>query len=293
MSVVKWASIALLVPFALYLSYDLYKKHGLKTFHLLWQSVKKLPRYKTGLLVVGLIIAVGLFIERPVVNTIKYGNPEPSCQSVIGNTRCMNFPDYAYYKNIDAHKQVNFKPDNPVLYLLAFWEPRMTDTASNLLEKGGSTELPVITFLYEATALIGIALILVCLRDFLKNKRYMLLLTVMVVYVAILFLDEYKAYVAHGVPVEIRARYIIPVLPIFMYFVAISSIHLFGGYRKTLLISAFVLLLLSMQGGSIVTYLLTSPQQVYWQNNKVTSANNKLKHLLQPLVLERELFKNE
>lgn len=291
MTVVKWASIALFAPIILYVCYDLYEKHKLKALPLLLQSARKLPRHQLPLLVAGLVMAAGLFIERPVVNTIKYGNPEPACQSVISAQRCMQFPDYVTYANVEANKPVGFLPEDPVRYFLASWEPKMADTASNLLERGAVSEIPVAVALYDVLALAGIVLVLICLRDFWRSKVHQLLLTVMVLYTAFLVMDEYMSYVKYGVPAAVRARYLIPVLPIFIYFAALSLTYLLGRYKKALLTSVIVLLLLCTQGGSIITFSLTTPENLYWQSSKTEDFNNTLRNIFRPLVVKRHTVK--
>jgi hypothetical protein len=287
MSVVKWTSMALFVPIVLYLGYDLYKKYRFNFLPALLRSARGLPRYKVALLIAGLVIVTGLFIERPVMNVLEYGKPDPSCQAVIGPKRCMKFPDYVEYANLDAHKQANFSPINPAEYFFEFWEPRMATTSVDLLEKGKTSELPVIKTVYDFFALIGVALLLVYVRDFIKNKQYRLLLVILAVYALVLILDEYQVYVVHGAPAAIRARYLIPVLPIFIYFAGMSAVSLFGKYRKSLLISVCLVLLLFTQGGSIITFSLTTPEILYWQNSKPRSLNHKLQDFLHPLVLGR------
>jgi hypothetical protein len=290
MSVVKWASIALFAPIALYLCYDLYKKHGFDTFSLLQKSAKKVPGHRLLLTIAALAILTGLFIARPVMNTIEYGRPDPTCQAVIGPERCLQFPDYVAYANADAHKPPNFSTDDPVQYFFVFWEPRMASTLGDLLERGPSSELSVARALYDLFAFVGIILLLLYLREFTKNNYYRFLFIVTTIYLLSLFADEYLAYVAHGAPAAIRARYLLPVLPILMYFMALAAINLFGKYKKSLFVFACITLLLFTQGGSIVTYSLTTPESLYWQNSKTRAANNDLQRLLHPLVLEGNPF---
>ena len=287
MSVVKWASVALFVPVVLYLAYDLLERHRGKTLAVLWTSFRKAPRVPMVMVLVGLVISVGLFVERPIMNVIKYGNPEPACQKILSQSRCMENPTYSIYAQIAANKaarSAEFHPENPVRYLQVFWVPRMVDTADNLLEEGKSTELPIIKLVYDLLALIGTVVLLINLKTILKDKTHRLLFTILVVYSLFLVLDEYQGYTTYGIHVATRARYLVPVLPIFMYFAAFSIVRLFGKYKKSLVVGSAVLLLLCTQGGSIVTYSLTTPQRLYWQNKKVEVLNSDLRGFLNPLV---------
>ncbi len=287
-SVVKWTSIALFVPAALYVSYDLYRKHKRQTLPDLLNAAKKLPRYQAVLLGVGLVITLGLFIERPVTNVIKYGKPEPACPAVLSVQRCMKFQDFAAYALLQSQKPPKFRPYDPINYYLEYWEPGMTDTADNLLEGGVPTELPIITSLFNLLALAGIVVVLICLRELLKDKLHQLLFVILVAYTVILMLDQYQGYLKYDAAVEIRARYLVQVLPIFLYFVAVSLVYLFGKFKRTLLSGAVVILLLCTQGGSITTYALTTPPVLFWQQKATLQFNNDLQNALVPWVFHAQ-----
>lgn len=283
--VVKWTSIALVIPVFLYVAYDQCRKHKAGTIQIIAHAIKRQPRWIQAALGTAIVILLGLFIERPVLNVILYGQPEPSCQQVIGSQRCLQFHDYVVYAAIDAQKPKNFHPTNPARYLLVYWEPTMTDTADNLFERGASTELPVIKAVYDVMALVGIAVVLVYLRSFLRIRQNAFLILVLTTYAALLITQEYQAYIMHGAATAIRARYLIPVLPIFMYFFAVACVSMFGKFRKLLMSAVIVVLLICTQGGGIITYLLTSPSSAYWPQSSLTALNNSLRRSLRPIMV--------
>jgi hypothetical protein len=99
-------------------------------------------------------------------------------------------------------------------------------------------------------------------------------------------MEEYAAYGRNGFPGGIRARYLIPILPMFGYLVATSLVIMFKRYRKSLLVFAIVCLVLMTQGGGIVTYLLTTPDNLEWQSEHVHQINRGLEKVTHPLVKE-------
>lgn len=286
MSVVKWASAPLFAPIVLYLCYDLYQKHGRKVFSRSAQAAKKLSWWQILLLGAGLVITFGLFIERPVVNVIKYGKAEPACDKVIGVARCQAFPDYVIYSKLSATKPAGFTPRDPVQYVLTLWEPRMLDTAVNSLEKGHASEFAITRVLYSFFAVTGVVVVLLYLRDFLKNKYYQFLIFISAAYLLVLTATEYLSYVHNGLVTATRTRYLLPILPIFIYFVALAFYRLFGKFKLLTLLALLGVLMLFTQGGSIVTYSLTTPNNLYWQTTENKTINTDIQNVLHPFVVE-------
>ncbi|HWB38943.1 MAG TPA: DUF2142 domain-containing protein [Candidatus Saccharimonadales bacterium] len=286
MSVVKWSSVGLFLPIILFVAYDLWRKFGFKSAasHI-YTAAQKTRRLPLVLLLVGLVIGCLLFIERPVANTLRYGKPEPSCQAVIGVKRCQVFPDYNSYHWLLVNKPASFRPYDPVQYVFVLWEKRMVVTADNVLERGSASELPVMLVLYSTLGVANVVLILLYARDIFKNNRaHQLLGFTALFYTALLLFTEYQSYVTYGQLTAVRARYLIPVLPILMYFATLSAIRLFGKRKQLLVPIAVVLLLASTQGGGIITYLLTTPQNLYWDKPGVKTVNTDLQKFLDPLV---------
>ena len=284
MCLVKWTSLGLFAPLALYVGYDQYKKFGADVVHKFALSIKKANRLSTGVTGAALIILMGLFIARPVANLVQYHTLEPSCPSIIGIERCKKFPDYVAYAALTAEKPADFKPVDPIKYLAKYWLPKMLDTADNLLERGTATELPTMIELYGLLVLIGTVISLVYLRELWSPRLHKFLFLLVALYLFSLLLDEYDAYMKYGVPAAIRARYLLPISPILLYLVVYACIGLWAKYKKLLLAGAIVILIVSTQGGGIITYLLTSPQNAYWNNSPIESANEWIRGALRPFV---------
>lgn len=282
-SVVKWTSIALVIPLLGYIAYDLIRKRNKNAFMELKSSFLRISSKTKIVLIIGVIITGALFIERPVTNTIIYGKPSPQCEAVIGADRCNEFRDYTIYSKLRASKSPSFVPMSHFQYVTQYWLPTMSNTMTNLLELGGASQLPVTTKLYMLLLISSIALVLVALRDILKNKARSMALILVAGYSLLLLIDEYGSYKLYGAPVATRARYLVPVLPIYITLCIFSINLLLSKYKKLLLISGVSLVLLLSQGGSIVTYVLTTPESAYW-NKSSLEFNKTLKNLLEPVV---------
>lgn len=281
-TVVKWTSIALVIPLLVYLGYHYLKKYKMNIVAAFIKSFRAIPLRTRVLLLVGLTVTASLFIERPVLNTLEYGKPAPSCEVVIGSERCKAFPDYVVYSTLKAHKNPNFDPVDPVRYTVEHWSRIMSNTMTNLLEKGRVSQLPVVSKLYEILALFSVAMILIGLKDILRSRARVMLLVIIGGFTLILIASEYGSYLKAGTPVAIRARYLIPILPLYIALTLFSINSIFYRYKKLQFSAAVLVVLVLSQGGSIVTHLITTPESAYWKGS--LHANLKVKHLIEPVI---------
>lgn len=289
MTVIKWTSIALIAPVTAYVIYELVRRHKTGVLTSMVASFKNESRWRLGVALLLFLLSLGLFIERPVMNTLEYGKPKPSCFRVMERERCLKSPEIAIYAQVDANKPAGFVPDHPPEYFYKYWAPRMVNTSVSLLPWNASRlspSLPVMELLSFALALGGVALILLYLRDYLKVPMYRFALFVLLGYTLLLFAELYRAYTLHAIPAAINARYLIPVMPIFLYFVALSVRNVFGEHRNSLLVLLVVVLVALTQGGGMVTNILTAKEGLYWPNEAVRGINREVVEYLQPLVKE-------
>lgn len=285
LSVVKWSALALFVPVGLFIAWVLYRHYGGRLFAEIWNQTKALPRKKTVGLVVILLVSIILFVERPVANVLVYGSPSPSCDQVIGDSRCQSFRDYVVYQGAERNKSPDFRPVPPTEFITAHWFQRMSDTMTNLLEQDDS-KLPSAAILYHTLLLSSVIVLLVALRELLRQDTLKLLVVVVAGYVGALILQEYSSYLHYGGPVAIRARYLVPVLPIYIALSLLAIRILFKKHTVILAVLALFVFLLLSQSGGIVTHLFTVPDQAYWGEDAL-EFNNTIKEAMRPLVNER------
>ncbi|HRF28928.1 MAG TPA: hypothetical protein PL051_04835 [Candidatus Saccharibacteria bacterium] len=282
---VKWSALALVAPLVVLLAYNLWRQHGKKYISRAMSSFKALRRPLQIALLVGLLIAAILCIERPIQNMIVYGKPNPSCDVVLSHERCMKFADYANYQRTLAAKEASFEPLSLPAYIVRFWVPKMADTSTNLIERGSSSRLDIVAALYLLGAVSSMAILAVGWRRIWQHEGLRFLLGISIVYVALLIVKEYGVYTEYGIPGAIRARYLVPILPI--YFTAVLYVlwPLIIRYKALSATIGLIGLLLLAQGGSIVTHLFTAPASVY-SSQASRNVNQRLKSLLDPLIYD-------
>lgn len=287
---VKWTNVAFLLPLVAFITYDILKRGNIKKIPIdLIKSFKKRSKYRTFAAIALFACGALLFIERPVVNTLEYGNPEPDCRRVLTEARCEKFFDWKIYSDVLNNKPAGFLPVRPQEYFFTYWAPRMINTQTTLLPWSATTlspSLPFMSLLYFAFTILGAGMILVYLRDFLKDRAAQMFLFVTTVYCGILFLFLYKLYSQYAIPAAISGRYLLPVMPIFILFAGLAFKRLLSRSKILSLGSLGVVLLLFTQGGGIITAILTTPPRLYWQNETIRTVNKDLKKGLEPLVKE-------
>lgn len=285
METVKWTSFALIIPVFIVLAYDLFtRRHTLHVKQVL-KKFKVMPRYQLVGLVGIFAIASFLFLYGPGYNALQYGKAEPPCRLLIGPERCEASWEYNSRQELLSQKPDYFQPENPVRFTIAYWEPRIADTLSNVLEAGNASDLPVIKAVIDALIVVGLVFGLIWFRHFWDNKLYRFLIIAAVGYVLVLLIGAYRSYITYGGITAVRARYLIPVLPIFMYISAAGIYKSLHRYKKLLVSGVILLLLLLIQGGGIMTYLITTPEQLYWNNGWFTSVTSGVKYFLRPYIL--------
>lgn len=285
LGVVKWSAIALAAPVMAVCFWWYIQRYKKESLINLKNSMLSASIFRRIVVIVLLVISIGLFIERPVMNTISYGRPSPGCQKVLTEDRCQKFNDYAIYSNLKKHKDPNFSAVNPIRYVSVYWWPTMSNTMTNLLERGGSTQLPVAVALSDLIFTIFTLLILVYLTVIVKDKKRLFILAIIVFYIGLLLFEEYGAYQRNALPVAIRARYLIPVLPLYFVLALYSAQGLFGKYRKTVAATLIVVAFMLTQGWGFVTYNLTTPESAYW-SDPAKNFNQGVKQVLEPVVKE-------
>ncbi|HSW79527.1 MAG TPA: hypothetical protein VLG47_02000 [Candidatus Saccharimonadales bacterium] len=282
-SLIKFEYLAFSIPLIIYLLIDISMKHRSRLLPGIKKSFVGLSIWaKVGVIVL-LVISAGLFIERPVYNEYKYHAVDPTCTSLISKDRCMkNYTAARTIKAIDS-KPAAFSPVGPFDYTLAQWIPGMVVTQTILLP-GHQPPFKLLRQLYYLGAIGGGILVLVYLRDFLKNKAWRMLLITTAGYAFILAVYNYSAYLRLGIPVAITGRYLLPVLPIFIFFVALSILKLFRYSKPAILIFLAFSILIFTQGGGMITYVLAQNSSYYWPGSFIYNLNTTLREIADPVV---------
>lgn len=285
-SLIKFAFLPIFLAILLWL---LLSSHKLWKARTVWtRRFLALAKTKSGLALLGLVLILSVLgFERYGINVIRYHDPIPECGYVLTLDHCKNYGPYIRDYNFAAAKS-NYHTtpyDFSKEWIYGMWLRSFfaVDGPKSLYETRGPFIIPA----DAALALFGIGILALLLRGRNIWRRHpasvSLFALVTLVYVAALWLQEYKAYRHTGFPVAINGRYLLPVILLAIFLMTIAISELLG--RRSLKTGLVVVSLAALLcGGGALTYILRSADYWYWPNPTTHSANHLVKRVIGPVL---------
>jgi hypothetical protein len=297
-SLVKYAFLPIFVGIFLYFSVMIAinkKRHVI--FKRTWLSFVSLSTSLKIVLVIALLISGGLFIERYGLNIVKYGNIQPDCAKIESVDQCLQYGPWARNHIIAANNaaaagEVPLDP-NQLLFLPA-WVGGMMHRLYFAINYDfvNYYELPLPIMTAYVIGITGFVLCCVFYRTLFRNNRQLfLLISVAAMYVAGLLYVNYSDYLHFRTMLAINGRYLILILPFFFALIAAAYdilFHKIGPIRRVIpykLGLTAVVLLLTLQGGGVLTYAVRSDADWYWPDSMATSLGLGLKNVATPFII--------
>jgi hypothetical protein len=243
------------------------------------------------LLLIILVLASGLFVQRYGVNLVHYQRPVADCSQVLGEQRCLSYAPWARDHRLAAIKDPAAVTTNPLVFT-ADWFYGMwlrtffaVDGPATNFQTRGPFVIPAfgaIVFTLSGT----VAFLVYHKRIFNRyNSRVLwLFIAVSAGYVAVLWLDGYQSFVQAGQTVALNGRYLLPVMPLFLLLCAIGLNESLHHRRQLKLAVATTGLICMLWGGGALTYILRSNDAWYWHSQPVYSSNHAVQHVLGPIT---------
>lgn len=253
----------------------------------LTDNLKKIGVFTKVLMVVGLIISGGLFVERYGVNLVKYKTPVPDCEQVLSVSSCLQYGPWArdYY----LVKAKTGAPSWNALRYSGHWTAQSMHELFFAIDQTYAEKGPL-PLLYYTSWVLGVGGVVLVL---LFNKRVRslphagLVLFIISVYGLILWADNYHRFNSVNWPVAIHGRYLLPLLPIGYAILAYAYTLLAQKYAKRFAsiypVVLVALFLVVLQGG-VVTYLVRSSTSWYWENSVISSVNTSVGSALRRIL---------
>lgn len=295
-SLVKYTFIPMFVIVSLYLFVFYIKRWGKISLKTEW---RKLENKKILLVLLPmLVISFGLFVERPVNNTIRYHSISPKCEDVQAVEVCKDFMPWARNQENLKNKSVEKLYGNPVSFtqhwitksmrgFFAIFSHTPTQVVSAKEPFGPivlKSLLPMPIIIAYSVILFGMVAILLQFKKIWADQYLRFSLILSGGYLLVLWLFNYQVYLKLGVAQAIQARYTLPIL-ILVYILiawAVNQTIKSKNIKSVLLIIIFATY---CWGGGIAGYLIRADQNWYWQNNIIIEVNQKTKNILNMLVL--------
>lgn len=290
-SLVKYASLPIVAVSMIYLAARLMRVYKSPTA--LWRSFLDGcaggDRKVLLALMLVVILAGGLFVERYGVNLIRYHTPVADCSQVLSERQCSAYGPWirdhilALNKGDAAPSPVHFTSEWVYgMWLRLFFA---VDGPTSQFQTRGPLPVPAISAIVFASISAGLVL-RYSRRIFARynGSALSLLAATALVYVIVLYLNVYQAYARTGQPVAINGRYLLPVLPVLILFSALAFGELLKRQLRLKLLVTGGALLCLLWGGGALTYILRSSDNWYWPSPAVRAANHAVQRTLGPVT---------
>ncbi|HUD10253.1 MAG TPA: hypothetical protein VMR28_01120 [Candidatus Saccharimonadales bacterium] len=239
------------------------------------------------------VISLGLFSQRYVVNLASYKSAIPRCDKVLSTDACMSYGPFAR-NYVDAeYKNHDFKIQ-PLHYISAWFygtwfrlffaiNGDVVTPATATYETISPLPLPSIPAIVIVSG--GLLTVILLWRKLFRNDWILIFFaTLELFYIAALFIDDYIGYIYTGQPVAINGRYLIPALLPGIAIMARALQLALKRWPRLKLSLAGVAIVLFLQGGGILPFMLSSNHNWFWPNHTVVSVNKTAKDVAEKIV---------
>lgn len=264
-----------------------YQRFGRDMLRQLGRGIRNFqPTLRNVALVLLLLVALVLFLERYGVNTVRYHTPLPDCGKVLSIDECSQYGPWR--RDYGLSQSPAPVPHNPILYAddwLSGMFLRLFFTLAGP-DQHFQTELPLLLPCLAALAATaaGIAALALRGRRTLRTGPWLPVLAAVAVYILAVYYTNYEAYVRTGAPVAINGRYLLPVLPVLMLAAGLALSRLLGRYPRVRLTVAVVLIGGFFWGGGTFTFIVRSHDSWLWPNSLVRQVNSDTRRWLSPAM---------
>ncbi len=294
-SLVKYAFLPMYLAIVLILIYQVLK--NFKKLSIFFKSLSD-SFVKTNLIlkivfIVFILISLGSFAQRDGYNLVKYHSVSPSCSQVLSNKACSS---YSVWKaNFDRHQLVikgKATPSTNIIFYLGQWSYWMWYRLFFAIngpkqEFKNYPPLPLPSAIGAILGIYGIFILVKYFKKILKDDDYaQLLFLISLIYIVALIVQGYITYKYTAVLENMNGRYLIPMLILLLGLILKGSYYLFKSkpFLKTIL--SLIVLVLFLQGGGALTYIIRSDSTWYIHSKKVTRITKIAKKITKKVIIK-------
>jgi hypothetical protein len=297
--IVKYAALPLLVGaalFVIYAAYRAFRHEPRKLLKSLRGGFIRLSRPLKIILVGAVLLGAVLFAQRYIINIVQYHHPVPDCGKVLTVDQCKQYGPWGRDYNLEREKLDDFRA-HPVFFM-GEWLDGMRHRLFFAVS-GSRTwfanyrELPVITAAFTVIAVAAVVATIAWRRRIFTDSPYLVFFALMTaVYIVLLWIDQYGMYKQTSVPVAINGRYLLPILPLMAVIAGKAFSLTLAKYKAVQLKPYFATaaILLFLQGGGMLTYLLRADSTWYWPNQTIRDVNEDARKTLAPFIIEGDKY---
>lgn len=245
------------------------------------------------MLITVFLISLILFTQQYAVNIIKYHALVPNCSHILSSKACSQYGPWIRDNVLEANKSlihtsiikeiVVFSGD----WFYGMWLRMFFSLGGPEVDYQTIGPLIIPSMSAIAFSVIGLVATIISWKSWRRSKYFSaraFIVFATLVYVLLLYLDEFKSFKATGAAVAINGRYLfIILLPIIALFVFAVN-NLFIKYVKLRMFLASLVILCLIWGGGVFTFILRSQNTWYWHSNFIINTNKSFKDILGPIT---------
>ena len=291
-SLVKFTFLPVFFVSVVFITVLLLHRHKTSVMKQLVASVRLMSTKLKLIYASALVLLIGLFSVVFIGNLLTYQSLTPDCFDVYSQNQCRK--SGVISRNIEAKRTADSREAVPLLeFTYTIWFKEMqktTNKSGNSLSGGGfqfKNPLQVMDLLlFIGTLVLAFALAYSWKNLPSKNKGTVFAISMFFALTVAVYLTNLQTYYTLHAPYAIQPRYLLSLLPIFLGLGVWSVSHALGRHVRTKIVGLFVILLLFTQGGGVLTHMISSEENWYWQDKAVVDTNKYIQSALQPLIKE-------
>lgn len=255
---------------------------------------RKLGLVPKVVLSITLLVSLGLFSQRYLLNLATYKEPAPRCEKVLTVNDCMSYGPWAR-----SYEDAQFKSTTFHAHLTTYipqwfhdmWYRLFFAVNGNVATPDWARYETIPPLRYPSITAVVLAIVSILLvllwgrRIFYGDWLMALFLLMVIMYVGALFVTNYTSYKHTGQPVAINGRYLLPLLLPFAAIAARAWQVTLRRWPSAKVVLACATILLFLQGGGVLTFMINSNYTWYWPSPAVQSANQTAHDIAQKIVL--------
>ncbi len=294
-SLVKYAFLPIylaIVVYFIYLVLRVYSFQFTKFLKDLGNDFLKLKLFKKVILSFFIILSLVLFYQRTGLNIIDYGSIAPNCQKILTTKECQQY--YVWSSDTARHQQVvqhQTEPSSNPFYYIGQWFYWMWYRLFFAVNGPNQNyinypPLPLPSAAAIIAAFLGFILLIRNFRKiFYRNDVNILIGLVILFYSSALFIQGYITYQYTAVLENMNGRYLIPVLLLFIGLIAEAYSISLKKHNAIKNFMVIIVILMFLEGGGILTYIIRSDHTWYITNSKVDKISKTAKKISKKLII--------
>ena len=247
-----------------------------------------------GVAIAALVLPLGMFAQRDLINLVRYHAIEPDCAKVLSLKQCLSYSPWAY--NYQNHAQLHASGNStslvstityPFQWLYWMWFRLFFAISGPNSSYANYPPLPLPSAATLVIFFAGLfALVKWWRKLFRNNIKLVLIFVIAAAYCVALMGQGYYTFRYTAVLENMNGRYLVPILLLVAaLFGQALSIALMKANRRKVIFAAIALLFF-LEGGGVITFIARSDPSWDVNNGAIVKVNNAARKVVKKVVVK-------